>query len=126
MSQLLDESGVRVGAHRVFRRGDDVLPGLAMSRSLGDIYAHAVGVTNEPVLSTHTLSDRDLFLVGGRAGGAGCWVLAGGGWAATGAGSLSGWFGPLSLALLGACSEAACVLASAASTTATWPQACHS
>ena len=66
VSQLRDESGERVGAHRVFRRGDDVLPGLAMSRSLGGLYAHAVGVTNEPVLSTYTLGERDLFLVSGR------------------------------------------------------------
>ena len=66
--QLLDESGRRCGAFRVFRRGDDVLPGLAMSRSLGDVYAHAVGVTWEPTLSTHTLGPRDLFLVLGTDG----------------------------------------------------------
>lgn len=35
-----------------------------MSRSLGDLYAHAVGVTSEPVLSSYTLGERDLFLVG--------------------------------------------------------------
>lgn len=63
MSQLCDDAGERVGAHRVFRRGDDVLPGLAMSRSLGDLYAHAVGVINEPALSTYSLGDKDLFLV---------------------------------------------------------------
>ena len=76
MKQLLDERGQRVGAYRVFRRGDDVLPGLAMSRSLGDLYAHAVGVSPEPILNTYTLGERDLFLVGGG-GGAGGWVWAG-------------------------------------------------
>lgn len=66
--QLRDESGNRHGAYRVFRRGDDVLPGLAMSRSFGDMYAHAVGVTWEPMLSTHTLTSRDLFLIFGTDG----------------------------------------------------------
>lgn len=63
VKQLLDECGQRVGAHRVFSRGDDVLPGLAMSRSLGDLYAHSVGVSPEPVLNTHTLGERDLFMI---------------------------------------------------------------
>jgi serine/threonine protein phosphatase PrpC len=62
--QLRDGAGARAGPPRVFRRGDDVLPGLAMSRSLGDLYAHAVGVTWEPHLSAHHLAPgRDLFLV---------------------------------------------------------------
>lgn len=34
-----------------------------MSRSLGDLYAHEVGVCAEPVLNTYTLGERDLFLV---------------------------------------------------------------
>lgn len=68
VQQLLDETGARRGAHRVFRRGDDVLPGLAMSRSLGDAYAHSVGVTWEPMLSSHTMSEKDLFLVLGTDG----------------------------------------------------------
>eukprot|EP00887_Chlorella_sp_A99_P001830 scaffold19.g1830.t1 len=63
VKQLKDESGELCGAYRVFRRGDDVLPGLAMSRSLGDVYAQAVGVTCEPHVTTYTLSERDLFLV---------------------------------------------------------------
>lgn len=66
--QLLDETGRRRGAHRVFRRGDSVLPGLAMSRSLGDMYAQAVGVTWEPLLSAHSLGPRDLFLIFGTDG----------------------------------------------------------
>ena len=71
VKQLLDECGQRVGAHRVFSHGDDVLPGLAMSRSLGDLYAHSVGVSAEPVLNTYTLGDRDLFMVGGGCPGGG-------------------------------------------------------
>lgn len=34
-----------------------------MSRSLGDLYAHEVGVSPEPILNTYTLGERDLFLV---------------------------------------------------------------
>ena len=34
---------------RVFIKGQDI-PGLAMSRSLGDYLAHSVGVTHEPVV----------------------------------------------------------------------------
>jgi hypothetical protein len=78
VKQLLDEQGQRVGAYRVFRRGDDVLPGLAMSRSLGDLYAHSVGVSPDPVLSSYTLGERDLFVVGGPECGAG--RNAGWGW----------------------------------------------
>lgn len=72
MRQLADEDGEAVGAFRVFRRGDAVLPGLAMSRSLGDIYAHAVGVVPEPATASYTLGERDLFLVR-RGGGLGVW-----------------------------------------------------
>jgi serine/threonine protein phosphatase PrpC len=68
VKQLQDEHGRKQGPHRVFRRGDDVLPGLAMSRSLGDSYAHGVGVTWEPNLSAYTLTARDLFLVLGTDG----------------------------------------------------------
>jgi len=68
VKQLQDEQGRRQGPQRVFRRGDDVLPGLAMSRSLGDSYAQGVGVTCEPTLSAYTLTARDLFLVLGTDG----------------------------------------------------------
>jgi serine/threonine protein phosphatase PrpC len=68
VKQLQDEQGHKRGPHRVFRRGDDVLPGLAMSRSLGDTYAHGVGVTWEPTLSAYTLTPRDSFLVLGTDG----------------------------------------------------------
>lgn len=66
--QLRGEDGLGIGAHSVFRRGDNLLPGLAMSRSLGDLYAHAVGVTWEPFLSVHALTDDDVFLVAGSDG----------------------------------------------------------
>ena len=37
-----------------------------MSRSLGDLYAHEVGVSPEPVINTYSLGDRDLFVVSER------------------------------------------------------------
>ena len=81
MRQLLDEEGEAVGAWRVFRRGDDVLPGLAMSRSLGDTYAQSAGVSAEPVLASYQLTERDVFLVsmGGQAAGGvvGAWAFGG-------------------------------------------------
>ena len=71
VQQMLDGKGVRRGPQRVFRRGDGVLPGLAMSRALGDSYAQSVGVTWEPMLSAYSLDatkDKDLFLVLGTDG----------------------------------------------------------
>lgn len=44
-----------------------------MSRSLGDLYAHEVGVSPEPVLNTYTLGERDLFLVSRCC--CSCWLL---------------------------------------------------
>lgn len=37
----------RQGRLRVFAKGKDA-PGLAISRSIGDQYAHSIGVTSEP------------------------------------------------------------------------------
>ena len=40
-------------------------PGLAMSRSLGDAFAHRVGVIGTPVVSCWDLDENDHFLVSG-------------------------------------------------------------
>jgi len=51
------------GPARVWLKDLDV-PGLAMSRSLGDVVAHTVGVSSEPEVFEYTLdSARDVFLV---------------------------------------------------------------
>lgn len=51
-----------VGPHRIFE-GSSHLPGLAMSRSLGDLTAHALGVTAQPSIFEHVVQDEDLLLV---------------------------------------------------------------
>jgi len=43
--------------HRVFVRGGDV-PGLAMSRAVGDLIAHSVGVIHEPGITRAKLEDH--------------------------------------------------------------------
>lgn len=51
------------GPMRVWLADIDV-PGLAMSRSLGDDVAHSVGVSNEPEITVHKIdNDDDLFLM---------------------------------------------------------------
>lgn len=57
-----DENGEELGPHRVWLREHDV-PGLAMSRSLGDAVAASVGVVAEPELLELTLSSADKFIV---------------------------------------------------------------
>jgi len=47
--------------HRVFVRGR-AFPGLAMSRSIGDFIANAVGVTCEPEISCHKIDINDEFI----------------------------------------------------------------
>jgi serine/threonine protein phosphatase PrpC len=42
---------------------NEELPGLAMSRSMGDKVAHSVGVTAEPEVLEFTLSLDDKFMV---------------------------------------------------------------
>lgn len=41
------ENGMRIGPHRVWVK-NEIFPGLAMSRSIGDFVASSVGVTCEP------------------------------------------------------------------------------
>jgi serine/threonine protein phosphatase PrpC len=57
-----DEDGEPMGPHRVWLKDHD-LPGLAMSRSLGDAVAASVGVSPEPELLELTLSAADKFIV---------------------------------------------------------------
>ena len=62
VARLQDESGEEVGPHRVWLRYAWI-PGLAMSRALGDALAHRVGVTSEPEISTHEMDASDRFLI---------------------------------------------------------------
>jgi len=60
--QLSNATGRRVGPHRVFN-AEMTAPGLAMSRSLGDGYAHSLGVSAVPTCTAHKLTPADQFVV---------------------------------------------------------------
>ena len=62
VQRMVDGTGREVGPARVWLRGSWV-PGLAMSRVIGDTIAHSVGVVAEPEVSTHELDVKDEFLV---------------------------------------------------------------
>lgn len=61
--RLEDESGKRVGPYRVWKV-ENMYPGIAMSRSLGDKLAQDVGVISTPIITSRVLSKgEDFFLV---------------------------------------------------------------
>eukprot|EP00899_Mesostigma_viride_P015422 jgi/Mesvir1/23881/Mv10673-RA.1 len=64
---IIDETGERVGPLRVFTKYT-WSPGLAISRSMGDIFAHDVGVIAEPDIRTHVIKPTDRFLILGTKG----------------------------------------------------------
>eukprot|EP00475_Leptophrys_vorax_P040166 TRINITY_DN7404_c0_g1_i1.p1 TRINITY_DN7404_c0_g1~~TRINITY_DN7404_c0_g1_i1.p1 ORF type:complete len:414 (-),score=121.42 TRINITY_DN7404_c0_g1_i1:62-1303(-) len=51
-----------LGPERVWLKDFDI-PGLAMSRSIGDAISHTVGVINDPEIVVHEIQDEDLFVV---------------------------------------------------------------
>jgi len=55
------------GVSRVFKKNDE-LPGLAVSRSLGDIVAHECGVISEPEIIEKEIDPDDCFVVIGSDG----------------------------------------------------------
>lgn len=48
--------------HRVFVKNRP-FPGLAMSRSIGDLIANSVGVTCEPTITCHKIDEKDDFVL---------------------------------------------------------------
>lgn len=63
MERLTDERGKRVGPYRVWKREGNI-PGLAMSRSIGDKIASEVGVISNPITNEFDLyAGHDQFLV---------------------------------------------------------------
>jgi serine/threonine protein phosphatase PrpC len=56
-----------LGPQRVWLR-DQEMPGLAMSRSMGDTVAHSVGVSSHPEVKHYTLGVQDKFIVIGSDG----------------------------------------------------------
>lgn len=62
VERLVDELGQPMGPHRVWLQYAWI-PGLAMSRALGDVLAHQVGVTSLPDHSVHELTPEDKFII---------------------------------------------------------------
>jgi len=62
VDRLVDETGEQIGPFRIWLKYAWV-PGLAMSRALGDTLAHRVGVTSEPDTYSHELTKSDQYLI---------------------------------------------------------------
>jgi serine/threonine protein phosphatase PrpC len=63
VAQATDSEGQRVGPYRIWKP-NSTLPGLAMSRSLGDSIAKSIGVTSKPIVyHIEACPARDLFVV---------------------------------------------------------------
>ena len=56
-----------IGPYRVYSKNDEG-PGLAVSRSLGDIFGHTVGISHIPEVSYKMLEEQDYFIVIGSDG----------------------------------------------------------
>ena len=62
VEQLEDEYGRRVGPYRVWAKGEDY-PGLAMSRSIGDLKGKAIGVIPDPGILEYDLNKTTKYIV---------------------------------------------------------------
>jgi hypothetical protein len=62
VARIMDETGKRVGPYRVWN-AMGYMPGLAMSRSIGDTVAHSVGVIAVPIVETFAFDPHDKFIV---------------------------------------------------------------
>jgi serine/threonine protein phosphatase PrpC len=62
VARLVTEKGEQVGPHRVWLKYAWV-PGLAMSRALGDVLASRIGVTCEPDMNIYHLTAEDKYLI---------------------------------------------------------------
>ena len=62
VQQFKDDEGDLLGPERIWLKEKDI-PGLAMSRSFGDEYAHSVGVISEPEIIEHCFDESDKFVI---------------------------------------------------------------
>ena len=60
--RLLSSSGKSVGPYRVWKV-ENMYPGIAMSRSLGDVIAHKIGVISTPILTSRQLVENEDFFI---------------------------------------------------------------
>lgn len=56
-----------ITTHRIFKKGE-VLPGLAVARTLGDLLAHDIGVSHIPQVSYKIIDNFDFFVIIGSDG----------------------------------------------------------
>ena len=62
IEQMKDEYGIGVGPYRVWARGEDS-PGLAMSRSIGDLKAKTLGVIPDPGILEYDLNQSTKYII---------------------------------------------------------------
>ena len=62
VQRLTDNLGNKIGPFRVWKQNSNS-PGLAMSRSIGDMTAKDIGVISDPVCTTYKRQAGDLFIV---------------------------------------------------------------
>lgn len=62
VQRLTDNAGNKIGPYRVWIKNGNS-PGLAMSRSIGDMIAKNIGVISEPVCTNYTRINGDLFII---------------------------------------------------------------
>ena len=62
VQRLTDGAGNKIGPYRVWKQNVNS-PGLAMSRSIGDLIAKHIGVISEPVCTSYKRVPGDLFIV---------------------------------------------------------------
>lgn len=67
VQRLTDNLGNKIGPYRVWKQNANT-PGLAMSRSIGDMIAKNIGVISEPVCTSYKRIQGDLFIVIGSDG----------------------------------------------------------
>ena len=62
IDQIKDENGIGIGPFRVYANGKDY-PGLAMSRSIGDLHGKKIGIIPDPGITEYEINDSTKFIV---------------------------------------------------------------
>ena len=62
VEQAVNSFGIRTGPYRIFAPGEDY-PGLAMSRSIGDLEGKNFGVIAEPGIIEYNIDDNTKYIV---------------------------------------------------------------
>lgn len=63
MAQKESSSARNFGPMRVWSKKDPEVPGLAVSRSFGDLYLHEAGVSSDPEINILELGKNDKFMI---------------------------------------------------------------